>query len=553
MKKIHIYLLSSLILFLLFIMVLSVIAGCGGETSLDNNIFNFIVNNRKEKGFIYYFFKGITYLGSKYIVIILGVIFLILTKINHKGISFSLCLLLVLLLGLAFKELIARERPNEIYWWDNEDNYSFPSGHSIIAGYLYIFIFFIIDDYNMNKKIKLSIKIIMPIIIILVLMSRLILSVHYFTDVIGGVLLGSSIAMLSLALIIFMENHGIFTKPILVSLIEFFKNKDDNNVVKIVPLFLLILITFSSCKGENSKMDVRKTDTIYAMSTQIEVSIFNDDKFDEHFNDIKKIYNRISRLTDNYTSYLDTFNIYNIYDLNELREIPYDDELFYILKQADTMIKKTNGYFNPYIGRLTKYWKNIIEDKDNIVSYDTKIIQEEINIMNNTKLLMDGKTIKLSGDGCIDLGAMAKGYATEKVREYLVKNNIEKYIINAGDSNVLLSKFDEGFNVYFQRQMSNGYYTSLNLNDCSIATSSYKYQHKLYNGNYYHHLISPLDGMPKNYYESVSVITNSSMDADIYSTSLFLMDYDLAYKFVNENNLKALFFKDGEIYKKIGV
>ena len=52
--------------------------------------------------------------------------------------------------------------------------------------------------------------------------------------------------------------------------------------------------------------------------------------------------------------------------------------------------------------------------------------------------------------------------------------------------------------------------------------------------------------------DNVNVIINDSLLADCYSTALFSMDLNTAKKFIEENDIKAILYKDDKIiYEKI--
>ena len=84
--------------------------------------------------------------------------------------------------SVAIKYLVARERPENMimeYW-----GYSFPSGHSVFAILFYGLLVYLFWDIIKNKLVKYFVLIFAIIMWILVVISRLYLSVHYFTDVI---------------------------------------------------------------------------------------------------------------------------------------------------------------------------------------------------------------------------------------------------------------------------------------------------------------------------------------------------------------------------------
>ena len=124
-------------------------------------------------------------------------------------------------------------------------------------------------------------------------------------------------------------------------------------------IFLLLIISFFILTSCNA-LEISTCNPIYVMDTVIEVKFYNVNDYNEHYQNIKKIYNEYSKLADDF----ETYNGYkNIYDLNNEREIEASSDLIELIEASIELNKKTNGYFNPLIGRLSHIWKDIIEDK----------------------------------------------------------------------------------------------------------------------------------------------------------------------------------------------
>lgn len=87
------------------------------------------------------------------------------------------------------KILLHRQRPLDALV--TEKSFSFPSGHSLISMALYGLLIYIICLNFEKKSQKITIISIGTIIILLIGISRLYLGVHYFSDVLGGYIIGS--------------------------------------------------------------------------------------------------------------------------------------------------------------------------------------------------------------------------------------------------------------------------------------------------------------------------------------------------------------------------
>ncbi len=299
-------------------------------------------------------------------------------------------------------------------------------------------------------------------------------------------------------------------------------------------IFLMLILLLSSC----NKLVVTKCNLISAMDTTISITFYNDDNADEHYKYIKNLYQKYSNLLDNYSGNN------NLCDLNSNRTIE-SLELKNVIDEALKLKDDTNGYFNPLIGRLSKKWKEAISNNEVL---SDEIIEEELDIMNSSSIEIEGNTISITGDADIDLGGFAKGYVTKLAIDYLKENNVDGYLIDAGESTVALGKKgSDDFKVLLEAPYQKKEIKLLSLSNNSISTSSGKYQNKIINDIRYHHLINPYTGYPANIYDNVNIIMTDPMVADAYSTAIFAMELDDAKSFINNKGIKAILYKNGEI------
>ncbi|MBE5952697.1 MAG: phosphatase PAP2 family protein [Lachnospiraceae bacterium] len=143
--------------------------------------------------------KAITRLGDGGCLwIVLAIVLLVLNKTRKVGAASALALIITFVtVNLGIKNAVARIRPYEVIdgltnLVGKQSDFSFPSGHSAHA-----FAVGVVILIMMPKKIGV------PIFAISILMafSRLYVGVHYPTDVIAGVVLGTIIAFLSVTII----------------------------------------------------------------------------------------------------------------------------------------------------------------------------------------------------------------------------------------------------------------------------------------------------------------------------------------------------------------
>ena len=299
-----------------------------------------------------------------------------------------------------------------------------------------------------------------------------------------------------------------------------------------------IIFILSSCQ----KIKIN-TKSLFYFDTVINITLYNDDNATKHIDEMQDIFSNISKYASDYNSY----NSSSIYDLNKNRSIKTNNIVKEMLESSLRLKNDTNGYFNPFIGNLSRIWKESIKNK---VLPNDDDIKAEIIKMNNTSVEITNSNINLIGEGNIDLGAYAKGYAGKKILEYLNDNNIKYYLIDIGNSMILCgSKVENNISLGLRIPNSSKHFAKANVKDICVSTSSSEYQYFEANGNKYHHIISPFTGYPINNYDEVCVFSNNVEDLDAYSTAIYLMNEDDAINFANEKNVDLVLYKGKIIYK----
>ena len=309
--------------------------------------------------------------------------------------------------------------------------------------------------------------------------------------------------------------------------------------MKKILFILLCIFSLTSCRTLN-----KYSHYIYSMNTIITVDIYAESQSDasSYFDEIEKIYQLYNKLSSDYDTYN---NICNIKTLNVNRSGIVQEELYELLKYAFEIKEETNGYFEPFIGTLSHKWKDDVLNNENPIIPSNEYIQSQLDIINNSKIIFEeNNKITLIGDANLDLGAIAKGYATQKVYDYLQNEGIKNYIINAGNSNVLLGEKpnEENFKIGLKNLEGTAYYEILELKNKAVVTSSYKEQNKQIDNILYTHLINPKTGYPISDYASLTLIGNDSGLLDAYSTAVYSMQLDEIKEFIKTKNIDVIIY-----------
>ena len=139
-------------------------------------------------------------------------------------------------------------------------------------------------------------------------------------------------------------------------------------------------------------------------------------------------------------------------------------------------------------------------------------------------------------DGCaIDLGGIAKGYASDVVAEIFAEHGIKSATISLGGNVYVRGMRPDGkpWTVAVQDPQGDGYACLLSLSDTFAVTSGgYQRYFTAPDGTVYQHIIDPSTGYPaQSDLLSVTVVCPNGTRADAYSTALYVMGEDAAVRF----------------------
>ena len=126
----------------------------------------------------------------------------------------------------------------------------------------------------------------------------------------------------------------------------------------------------------------------------------------------------------------------------------------------------------------------------------------------------------------LDLGAVAKGYATEKALQVLTKQGIDKALIDAGGNIRVLGRntHNSPWKIGIRDpRKADAIVVVLPLVDSSAVTSADYYRAFEFNGKRYHHILDPRSGYPATHTISATVVTKDAGLADILSTVFFIL------------------------------
>jgi len=338
----------------------------------------------------------------------------------------------------------------------------------------------------------------------------------------------------------------------------FYQQEYKKQILFILLIFIFILF-LSSCSG----MSV-DTESFFTMDTIAESTVITKkaETGKEANEKIKEICNNIENLISNT---VETSEIYKIND--ELSDTNNDiiynisKETADILETAKYMKEQTKGAFNPNLGEIIDLWginKNInneerkLPEKASFYPALEKFKAFDYKINHN----LDGDSFLVIGTPLpkFDLGAVGKGYAIDKISDYLIESGISHALVSFSSSILAIgkNKTNNLWNIGLKDPINPseicGY---LSATDKIISVSGGYERFIQINEYTYCHIIDPETGYPvDNDLLCVVVVMNAQSAlkqnnnfnkngaiSDALSTALYVMGKEKALDFYNNSSI----------------
>lgn len=324
-------------------------------------------------------------------------------------------------------------------------------------------------------------------------------------------------------------------------------------------ILIVVLILLTGCQKSNqnnTNLSKEKTESSYLMDTLVKMKVYGVDAkvvIDKSFSRMRDIENEMSRN-------IDTSEVSKINQNAGTGWVKVNPDTFAVIKKAYHYAELTSGKFDPTIGPLVSLWG--IGTSKAAVPSDVELRKAK-ELVNYKWLELDNKNkrVKLIKENMkLDLGAIAKGYAADEVRDITSNHNIKSAFVNLGGNVLVIGGKPDGsfwkIGIQDPREARGSVMASLEMKDKTIVTSGNYERYFKEDGQIYHHILNPETGRPtRNNLLSVSIITNNSFDADAISTSAFILGKRKGMEFIeNMDDLEAIFIKDNlDVYLTSGL
>lgn len=289
--------------------------------------------------------------------------------------------------------------------------------------------------------------------------------------------------------------------------------------------FALILILCGLVSlSLRSQANERYTREGFSMNTLIRMSVYaKDEKI------LDDAFNLLSRLDKELSMYNLSSDISKINSMAGAEAVKVPSEVVDVVKNSLRVYELTGGVFNPLIGPVTRLWK--INQGGSFIPSPASL-DAAIKLSGIKNLEIDGEKIFLKKSGCVlDLGGIAKGYASDRIAALLKENKISSALIDLGGNIYVIGKKpdDSNWNIGV-RDPSSPYGEPalvLSVHDTSVITSGGYERFKTVNGKKYTHFFDAKTGKSvTNDLLSVTVVTPDGSLADGLATAFMASGYE---------------------------
>lgn len=259
-----------------------------------------------------------------------------------------------------------------------------------------------------------------------------------------------------------------------------------------------------------------------------------------------------------------TFSTFNdesiISKINRNEPVKLNQMFIEVFDLAKTVSKDTHGAFDITVAPLVNVWgfgfksgtpptKAVIDSLRHLTGY------EKVKLIGSKVRKQDPRIM-------LDCSAIAKGYGSDVVAQYLRSRDVENFMIEIGGEIVVQGNSDKRLPWKIgvtkptddSTQVNNELQTVLNVTNTAMATSGNYRRFYYKNGKKYAHTIDPKTGYPVQHnILSATVLANTCAKADAYATSFMVLGLEKTQQVLQHHPdlMVYLIYADGQGKNKV--
>jgi thiamine biosynthesis lipoprotein len=296
-------------------------------------------------------------------------------------------------------------------------------------------------------------------------------------------------------------------------------------ILFVLPTALLALLAVSWMRSVRGPESVRRTQVALGTFVEIEVRGRN---IGEANRAIAAAFQELQRIHSEFSPFNESGPLWRL-NKDDKDTVPVSRELYDLLLVCDAVHKRTDGAFDPAMEALFRVWR--IWGEHPVVPSNESV--QAARALSGWGRIRLGEGLKITRPPGLEIsfGAVAKGYAVDRMTEILREHGVENALVNAGGE---IRTLGSGWVVGIQHpSIREELVRKISLAGMAVATSGDYEQHHEEKGKRYHHILDPATGYPAEGCRSATVIAATCMQADAYATGIFVLGPERGMELVN--------------------
>ena len=314
-------------------------------------------------------------------------------------------------------------------------------------------------------------------------------------------------------------------------------------------IFALLLVSFllTGCSIPGQNAPQRYTATFLDVFDTVTTIVGFAESEDAFTQQTQAIHDELLRYHQLFDIYDDYEGIANLKTVNSSggEAVQVDAEIIRLLKDCKEYYALTGGKVNAAMGSVLRLWhearSDAYDDPMNAYLPDQSKLEEAAKHTDFGDVILNeaNSTVRITDPQLrLDVGAIAKGWATQRV----VESAPAGMLISVG-GNVCATGPKEGgapWVVGIQNPDGGDYLHTVYVETgCVVTSGDYQRTYPV-DGKFYHHIIDPDTLYPSEYFRSVTIVCADSGLADALSTALFLMPLEEGMALAKQCGVEAM-------------
>jgi len=314
----------------------------------------------------------------------------------------------------------------------------------------------------------------------------------------------------------------------------------------LIAVMLCVAMFLTGCQSKAAEPRKQST-VVFYFDTVVTITVYSNDE-----NILSGLDEECLRYENMLSKTVEGSDVWNINHANGER-VAVNEETRELILTALEFSRLSDGRFDITVEPCVALWDFTSDDRG--VLPDAEALAAAAEKVDWTKVDVNDEGVLIPGGMSIDLGAIAKGYISDRIADYFVEKGVESALLNVGGNVRTVGLKPDGSNWRIGIQDPEGVRDQsivgvATLGDNAVVTSGIYERGFILDDVVYHHILDPNTGWSvQNELAGVTIVAKEACTADALSTTVFAMGLEEGSEFIeNFDGVDAIFVtRDGDI------